>query len=475
MDKQLKIFAIGDIHGDIEPLVVCLRDCCNVIKKKDKFNFKQNKYDIDLYKQMTKKWDDKTYVEDLNYKWIGGNSIIVFCGDFLDNVRGVIEKKPQEYPFEEARIFKFINAINKKAMEAGGRIYKVLGNHDMYNLNGKTKDSYFSYVSTFAKNYEGYKQGAENRLDYFNQGNPGAHLIGEDGAYLFLMIKDFIFVHGGISSSLLNLNNITQLNNSLMKFIYDKGNHTLDSQSETMENQLTFTNDDNDGLVHDRFFGFKKGKSEEELCSSLYNKFKNICRDITDTLDDKTNLGFINVTDCNPDKMKLVIGHCNQNKNTSDANKIFKSSFSKLVKENKNNDFVFSEEFGAPVYKGEPVNTKENKAIYGITVSCGDRNDKGDMNEDIPSIFRIDVGMSRGFNVREYSDDYVYSRTPQVLKIQYSGNKPTMTIIKSSLKNTLIHVKDMDVNPYKGKYIKYKSKYLSLLDNYNEFIKKNEK
>jgi hypothetical protein len=80
--------------------------------------------------------------------------------------------------------------------------------------------------------------------------------------------------------------------------------------------------------------------------------------------------------------------------------------------------------------------------------------------------------MSRGFNVREYSDEYVYSRTPQVLKIQYNENEPSISIIKSSLKNTLIHVKDMDVNPYKGKYIKYKSKYLSLLNNYNEIIKK---
>ena len=28
------IYAIGDIHGDIMPLIVCLRDCCNVIQKK---------------------------------------------------------------------------------------------------------------------------------------------------------------------------------------------------------------------------------------------------------------------------------------------------------------------------------------------------------------------------------------------------------------------------------------------------------
>ena len=28
------IYGIGDIHGDIMPLIICLRDCCKVIRKK---------------------------------------------------------------------------------------------------------------------------------------------------------------------------------------------------------------------------------------------------------------------------------------------------------------------------------------------------------------------------------------------------------------------------------------------------------
>ena len=44
-----QIFAIGDIHGDIGPLIVCLRDCCQVIKKKkSNFIFKQDQVDADL-------------------------------------------------------------------------------------------------------------------------------------------------------------------------------------------------------------------------------------------------------------------------------------------------------------------------------------------------------------------------------------------------------------------------------------------
>jgi len=116
-DIYENIYAIGDIHGDIVPLVICLRDCCKVIKKKLKYNFKQNEEDSDLIKEMSKEWNDLSFSEDLNYEWCGENSVVVFCGDILDNVRGNIEKKPQEFPFEEARVLKFINSINKKAMK----------------------------------------------------------------------------------------------------------------------------------------------------------------------------------------------------------------------------------------------------------------------------------------------------------------------------------------------------------------------
>lgn len=434
------IFAIGDIHGDIIPLIVCLRDCCKVITKKSNFKFNQNEIDQDLIDMLSKEWDDKSYKEDLNYEWCGGSAAVVFCGDLLDNVRGAIFKKPQEFPMEEARIISFINKINKQAMNNKGRIYKILGNHDMYNLNGLTKSGYSTYVSNYAKKYPGYANGADNRLDYFYKGKPGSKLIAEDGAFLFLMINNFIFVHGGISSTLISKDNINKINNSLMEYIQGNNNN-FDPGTESLENQLTFSNDDEDGLVHDRFFGFKNGKTEEELCSVLYNRFQRICD---------------NFSLCDPNKLKLVMGHCVQNKTTNDKDNIFQSSFSKLANSNEKNSLVFSEEFVAPIYRGEPSNDKD-KAIYGITVSCGDRQENNvsiiDFNN--PSIFRIDVGMSRGFNTRKYSDEYAYSRTPQVLKI----DKSNISIIKSTLKNTLIHVKDLDVNPYEKKYHKYKSKY----------------
>jgi hypothetical protein len=436
------IYGIGDIHGDIIPLIICLRDCCKVIRKKKGFNFRQDKIDKDLILQMKKEWCDETFKDDLNYEWCGGNSYVVFCGDILDNVRGPIYEKPGEFPFEEARIFKFINSINKQAMEENGRLFKVLGNHDMYNLNGKVKTSYSTYVSQYAQNYIGYKQGAIDRLDYFGRGKPGAYLIGEDGAYLFLMINNFIFVHGGISSSLINVKTVNKINSSLMEYIYDSNcDNKFDGETNNDENSLTFSH--GDGLVLDRYFGFVNGKTEKEMCETLYDKFENICHDMK-----KNNF------DCDPNKMKLVIGHCNQNLITSKKNQIFKSGFSKLIKSDS-----FTQEFSKPVFKGD---TSKEHGIYGITVSCGDKKDDETIDFNNPSIFRIDVGMSRGFNLMDYNEDFILSRTPQVLKIDYSNKNPDMSVIKSVLKNTLLHAPRISENPYKSRYKKYKLKYMKL-------------
>ncbi len=466
-DMYDTIYALGDIHGDIMPLVICLRDCCKVIKKKKGFDFHQNREDSDLIAEMSKEWDDPTFKEDLNYEWCGEKSVVVFCGDLLDNVRGNIERKPQESPFEEARVLKFINSINKQAMKAGGRLYKVLGNHDLYNLNGRTKTDYSSMVSNYAKTYPGYFQGADGRLDYFSKGKPGAKLLGEDGAYIFLMIKDFIFVHGGISSGLLSYHNIINANEALMKYIYDESNTVFDAESIDSENLLVLSPFTHDGIVLDRFFGFKQEDvTEEEMCLSLYNKFKSLCRELLEEYSKYTEIQINKYSllpsypVCNPKNMKLVIGHCNQNKLTYDSNMIYRSTFTKVISSDMDEGFYYNEEFGELV---EDESTTIPTGIYGVTVSCGDRDDDLNMDKNKPSIFRVDVGMSRGFNMQAPSEEFLYSRTPQVLKIDYSDLfTPVVSIVKSTYQNSLHHMRDWGVNPYEKKYLKYKNKYLGL-------------
>ena len=443
-----KIFALGDLHGDIIPLIVCLRDCCKVISKKKEFIFKQDVIDNNAINELNKDWDDPTYIEDLNYEWCGNDSCVVLCGDLIDNARGNAHKKPQEFPFEEARLLKFINKLNKQAMQKNGRIYKVLGNHDMMNLVGTS--NLVSYSTQYAqKNDNGYTYDGEGgrllrgRLEYFKKGNPGAKLLGEDGAFLFLMLKDFIFVHGGLSSGLLNFNNINNLNIDLMKYI--------NNESDVFDNMYSDITKLGNDITWDRYFGFKED-SEEKMCNSLYTKFKELCTSLKDSseliLTNKYSWLISNDDICNPTKMKLVIGHCNQN--FFSLSNLYKSSFKDKIKENKNNDnIVFSEEFSGQVYTGEPDYTEHisnttitdltdkpnhmknpdyamKGTIYGTTVSCGDViKDDGTQimrNKDLPSIYRLDVGMSRAFNKKINGVDdnkIIYSRTPQILKIIY--------------------------------------------------------
>ena len=448
------IYAIGDIHGDIIPLIICLRDCCRVIRKKDKFDFCQVIIDTDIDNQMNKSWDDKTFVDDLNYEWCGENAYVVFCGDLLDNVRNGDMKKPGEFPFEEARIFKFINAINEQAMKKNGRLFKVLGNHDMANLNGNL---YNNYISQFAKDYDGYKHGAKNRLDYFSKGKPGAELIGKDGAFLFLMINNFIFVHGGINTDLLHINNIEKVNKSLMKYIYNQ-DASIDFRTDGKSTEAKITFGNNNGLTLDRYFGhYKNSKTDTEMCNKLHAQFYKFVNSIKD------NNKYKNVFSYDPNKMKLVIGHCTQVKvNRKD---MYTTMFEKIIdKYECDNKIITSEEFGGIVSDANPF-----KKIFGITVSCGDRNNNNIMNLNDPSVFRIDIAMSRGFN-SDYFPYFDQSRSPQVLKINNKSIlNPVVTVIKSTVDNTNIHLTEQTTtyrnnknSKYHSKYEKYKSKYIKL-------------
>ncbi len=84
------------------------------------------------------------------------------------------------------------------------------------------------------------------------------------------------------------------------------------------------------------------------------------------------------------------------------------------------------------------------KNIYGITMGCK----TCENNICNHRLYRIDVGSSRSFdlniNTNGYDDiinietenEYLYSRTPQILKI---GKDKKISIIKSKMKNTRIH------------------------------------
>lgn len=93
-----RIVAIGDIHGDFDSFTALLK---------------------------------KLSLVDEHHRWIGGSTILVQTGDFLD--RG-----PGERPTMD-----FLRDLPKQAEKAGGQVIVLLGNHEVMNLIGD-----FRYVSS---------------------------------------------------------------------------------------------------------------------------------------------------------------------------------------------------------------------------------------------------------------------------------------------------------------------------------------
>jgi hypothetical protein len=107
-----RIVAVGDIHGAYTQLVAILR-AANLIDARD--------------------------------RWIGQKSVLVQTGDILD--RGPDSRKAID----------LIRKLERDAQRAGGRVYPLLGNHELMRLVDDWR-----YVS--AGEYEGFKNGDSTDL-----------------------------------------------------------------------------------------------------------------------------------------------------------------------------------------------------------------------------------------------------------------------------------------------------------------------
>lgn len=173
-----KIFALSDIHGDPDDLIIQLRDCAKVIRKRDPRKFNAEIYDTDLTKYFNVDLDEievdllyggeikqnstgtYDYEYDWGYEWCGGNAIVVIVGDILDLFRRSTTKTipsinintqlPFEYEQIELKIIKFLNVLDEQARLVGGSIIKLIGNHEIMNFFGdnKYKSYYENYIKT---------------------------------------------------------------------------------------------------------------------------------------------------------------------------------------------------------------------------------------------------------------------------------------------------------------------------------------
>ena len=140
-----------------------------------------------------------TRVIDKELKWLFGDGHLVLTGDFFDRGDMVTE------------VLWLIYKLESEAMEAGGNVHFILGNHETMNLYGDLR-----YVNS---KYEKSKKLLKIELNNFYSKNTeiGQWLRTKD---IIKKIGDNIFVHAGIPQEVIELNlQPDEINNAIRDYI----------------------------------------------------------------------------------------------------------------------------------------------------------------------------------------------------------------------------------------------------------------
>lgn len=196
LPKTNRIIVIGDIHGDFESMIKLLR---------------------------TGK------VIDTNNNWIGEDTIVVQVGDQIDRCR-FIDKPCNQVNYNEGndlKILYFFTELHKKASKYGGAVYSLMGNHELMNVNGDLRYVSYDGLEEFKefKDYNSNKILGNSRYWAFKPGNPLSNFLACTRK-MVLIIGSNLFVHGGIIPEISKKYKISDLNQILSYYLWDKLNNS---------------------------------------------------------------------------------------------------------------------------------------------------------------------------------------------------------------------------------------------------------
>ena len=153
------IYTMSDIHGDLDLLIINLRDCAKVIKidkDKDWRALAQlplpNEHPNEILS------DKSSYDCLFGFEWSGKDTYVVIIGDILDNYTksvnletvsdiGNSRKRQNEILHEELKIFLFLQKLNKNAQQKGGKVIIMIGDHEDMNIRSLDITKYISPYS----------------------------------------------------------------------------------------------------------------------------------------------------------------------------------------------------------------------------------------------------------------------------------------------------------------------------------------
>ncbi|WP_452226837.1 metallophosphoesterase [Lacinutrix cladophorae] len=151
-------------------------------------------------------------VIDTNLNWTFGKGHLVLVGDFMD--RG----------FSTTQVLWFIYKLEQDAKKQGGHVHFIIGNHELYNLQGKFKSAAYKY------------NGVASILE------KQQHNLYDDNAFLgkwmtskntLELINGHLFAHGGIHPDFANydisIDEVNRINrNNYRKAFFPKPEETVE-------------------------------------------------------------------------------------------------------------------------------------------------------------------------------------------------------------------------------------------------------
>lgn len=138
-------------------------------------------------------------VIDKNNNWVFGNGHLILLGDFFDRGLNVTE------------CLWFIYNLEQQAINSGGYVHFILGNHEIMNMSGDLR-----YVRN--KYFENCKLMNEDYKDLYTADTELGRWLASKN--IMEKIGPYLFVHGGISPELDSVTNSIELINSTAREFY---------------------------------------------------------------------------------------------------------------------------------------------------------------------------------------------------------------------------------------------------------------
>eukprot|EP00906_Rhabdomonas_costata_P036003 RCo050547 len=144
-----RLFAIGDLHGDLHNALRVFQ-LCNLTTE--------------------------------GGQWIGGDATLVQTGD-------VVDRGP-----DTLKLLNLLSAMQQQALASGGRIVRLLGNHEVMAFKGRLKYVHPDDLRSFG--------GAAARFQAFQKSGTFGYLRGLDS---LVILNRTLFVHAGLTPELVRI------------------------------------------------------------------------------------------------------------------------------------------------------------------------------------------------------------------------------------------------------------------------------